>query len=129
MSAFSSETKQARVSWCSAQTLHPQLAFQDNANPVVEHVGERLGIDFAAHWRPAADNYWGRVRKSHALEIGAAVLGSSWHRDHAKDKKPVLAKALEAAFAGDGATTRGRGKEKEARTGAWVPPGMAYGAS
>src|SRR3546814_8940190 len=61
--------------------------------------------------------------------IGAAVLGSSWHRDHAKDKKPVLAKALEAAFAGDGATTLGLGPETAARTGAWVPPGMAYGAS
>src|SRR3546814_12377655 len=90
----------------------------------LEQVGERLGIDFAAHWRPAADNYWGRVRKSHALEIGAAVLGSSWHRDHAKDKKPVLAKALEAAFAGDGATTLGLGPETAARTSAWVPPGM-----
>src|SRR3546814_12212875 len=53
----------------------------------------------------------------------------SWHRDHAKDKKPVLAKALEAAFAGDGATTLGLDPETAARTGAWVPPGMAYGAS
>src|SRR3546814_13005256 len=106
MSARSSGTKQAPLAWCIAQTLQPQLAFEDKANLVVEQVGERLGIDFAAHWRPAADNYWGRVRKSHALEIGAAVLGSSWHRDHAKDKKPVLAKALEAAFAGDGAPPR-----------------------
>src|SRR3546814_4279744 len=115
MSALSSETKQALFAWCIAQTLQPRLAFEDKANPVVEQVGERLGIDFAAHWRPAADNYWGRVRKSHALEIGAAVLGSSWHRDHAKDKKPVLAKALEAAFAGDGATTLGLGPETAAR--------------
>src|SRR3546814_4581657 len=53
----------------------------------------------------------------------------SGHRDHAKDKKPVLAKALEAAFAGDGATTLGLDPETAARTGAWVPPGMAYGAS
>src|SRR3546814_2874797 len=74
MSALSSATKQALFAWCIAQTLQPQLAFEDKANPVVEQVGERLGIDFAALWRPAADNYWGRVRKSHALAIGAAVL-------------------------------------------------------
>src|SRR3546814_14848954 len=95
----------------------------------LEQVGERLGIDFAAHWRPAADNYWGRVRTSPALEIGAAVLGSSWHRDHAQDKKPVLAKALEAAFAGDGPTTLGLGPETAARTAPWVPPGIAHDAS
>lgn len=129
MFALSSEAKQALFAWCIAQTLQPQLAFEDKANPVTEQVGERLGIDFAAHWRPTADNYWGRVRKSHALEVGAAVLGSRWQRDHAKDKKPVLAKALEAAFAGDGAATLGLDPETAARAGAWVPSGMAYGVS
>jgi ParB family chromosome partitioning protein len=129
MSALSLEAKQALFAWCIAQTLQPQLAFEDKANPAIEQVGDRLGIDFAAHWRPTADNYWGRVRKSHALEVGAAVLGSRWHRDHAKDKKPVLAKALEAAFAGDGTATLGLDPETAARAGAWVPPGMAYGVS
>lgn len=129
MSALSSQAKQALFAWCIAQTLQPQLAFEDKANPVVEQVGDRLGIDFAAHWRPTADNYWGRVRKSHALEVGAAVLGSRWQRDHAKDKKPVLAKALEAAFAGDGVATLGLDPEAAARAGAWVPPGMACGVS
>src|SRR3546814_6966259 len=95
----------------------------------MEQVGERLAIDFAAHWRPAADNYWGRVKKSHALEVGATVLGTRWERDHAKDKKPVLAKALEAAFEGDGETTLGLDLETAARAGAWIPPGMAHGAS
>src|SRR3546814_515980 len=129
MSALSSESKQALFAWCIAQTLQPQLAFEDKANPVVEQVGERLGIDLAAHWRPAADNYWGRVRKSHALEVGAAVIGSSWHSDHAKDKKPVLAKALEAGFAGNGAATLGVDPDTAARAGTWLPPGMAYGVA
>jgi ParB family chromosome partitioning protein len=109
--------------------LQGQLAFEDKADPVIEQVGARLGIDFAAHWRPTADNYWRRVKKSHALEVGAAVLGTHWQRDHARDKKPELAKALEAAFAGDGTTTLGLDPETSARAGAWVPPGMAYGVS
>jgi ParB family chromosome partitioning protein len=127
--ALSPEAKQALFAWCVAQTLQAQLAFEDMADPVTEQAGERLGIDFAAHWRPTADNYWGRVKKSHALEVGAAVLGAHWQRDHAKDKKLELAKALEAAFAGDGTTTVGLDPETSARAGAWVPPGMAYGRS
>jgi ParB family chromosome partitioning protein len=127
--ALSPEAKQALFAWCVAQTLQAQLAFEDKADPVTERAGERLGIDFAAHWRPTADNYWGRVKKSHALEVGAAVLGAHWQRDHAKDKKPELAKALEAAFAGDGTTTLGLDPETSARASAWVPPGMAYGVS
>lgn len=126
---LSPEAKQALFAWCVAQTLHAQLAFEDKANPVIEQVGERLGIDFARHWRPTADNYWGRVKKAHALEVGAAILGTRWERDHAKDKKPVLAKALEAAFAGDATATLGLDPETSARAGAWVPPGVAYGAS
>jgi ParB family transcriptional regulator, chromosome partitioning protein len=129
LSALSAGAKQALFAWCVAQTLQAQLAFEDRADPVIEQVGQRLDIDFAAHWRPTADNYWGRVKKSHALEVGAAVLGAHWQRDHAKDKKPELAKALEAAFSGDGTTTLGLDPETSARAGAWVPPGMAYGGS
>jgi ParB family chromosome partitioning protein len=129
LSALSSEAKRTLFAWCVAQTLQAQLTFEDKANPVTEQVCERLAIDFAAHWRPTADNYWGRVKKSHALEVGGAVLGPRWQRDHAKDKKPVLAKALEAAFAGDGTVTLGLDVETAARAGAWVPPGMAYDAS
>jgi len=40
----------------------------------------------------------------------------------------VLAKALEAAFAGNGAATLGLDPETSARAGAWIPTGIAYGA-
>lgn len=127
--ALPPEAKQTLFAWCVAQTLQTQLAFEDKADPVIERVGERLDIDFSAYWRPTTENYWGRVKKSHALEVGATVLGARWERDHDKDKKPVLAKALEAAFAGDSTTTLGLDSETAARAGAWIPPGMAYGAS
>jgi ParB family transcriptional regulator, chromosome partitioning protein len=126
--ALAPQAKQALFAWCVAQTLRAQLAFEDKADPVIEQVGERLGIDFAAHWRPTAENYWGWVKKSHGLDVGAAVLGPRWQRDHAGDKKPALAKALEAAFLGDGAATLGLDPGTSARAGAWIPPGMPYGA-
>src|SRR3546814_3505423 len=122
--ALPPEAKQTLFAWCVAQTLQTQLAFEDKADPVIEQVGERLGIDFSAYWRPTTENYWGRVKKAHALEVGATVLGTRWERDHAKDKKQVIDKALEAAFAGDGETTRGRAPETAARAGAWLPPGI-----
>jgi ParB family chromosome partitioning protein len=84
-----------------------------------------LRIDAAAHWRPTADNYWSRVTKAHALEVGGEILGDRWRRDHLADRKPALAKALESAFAGD-ATTLGFDAATARRAAAWLPPGMAF---
>jgi len=55
------------------------------------------------------------------------VLGARWGRDHADDKKPVLAAALENAF--DPATSSNCiGLHQAARdsAAAWLPPGMAF---
>ena len=82
----------------SPPCLKPQLAIEDRADPVIEAAGRRLAIPFADYWRPTAANYWGRVKKAHGLAIGREILGERWARDHADDKKPVLAAALETAF-------------------------------
>ena len=57
------------------------------------------------------------------------ILGDRWARDHAGDKKPVLAAALETAF--DPAKSDACiGLDQAARdqAAAWLPPGMAYDA-
>jgi ParB family chromosome partitioning protein len=128
MCALAADEKQALFAWCVAQSLNGQLAFEDGANPLIEQVGARLGIDFAAHWRPTADNYWGRATKGHGLDVGGEVLGDRWRRNHAKDKKPVLAKSLEAAFSDDPPATLGLDAATRARAAQWVPPGFAYDA-
>ena len=124
--ALPDEAKAALFAWCVAQCLKPQLASDSGADPGFEQVGARLRIDAAAHWRPTADNYWSRVTKAHALEAGGEILGDRWRRDHLADKKPALAKALEAAFAGD-ATTLGFDAATARRAAAWLPSGMAFG--
>ena len=124
--ALPDEAKAALFAWCVAQCLKPQLASDSGADPALEQVGARLRIDAAAHWRPTADNYWSRVTKAHALEAGGEILGDRWRRDHLADKKPALAKALEAAFAGD-ATTLGFDAATARRAAAWLPSGMAFG--
>ncbi len=120
------EAKRALFAWCVAQTLRPQLGTERGANPVIELIGERLGIDFVAFWRPTADNYWGRITKPQALAIAGDVLGERWTRTHAGDKKGVLAKVLEAAFVDDGTTALGVDPDSRARAATWMPPGMAY---
>ena len=125
--ALPSSAKQKLFAWCIASCLKPQLAVEDRADPVFEAAGSRLAIPFADCWRPTAANYWGRVKKAHGLAIGAEIFGDRWARDHADDKKPVLAAALETAF--DPAKSEACiGLDQTARdqAAAWLPPGMAY---
>ena len=45
MSALSSEAKRALFAWCIAQTLQPQLAFEDRVDAVIEQVGKINSIE------------------------------------------------------------------------------------
>ena len=127
LAALPMEAKQRLFARCIASCMKPQLAIEDRAHPIIECAGSRLAIPFADYWRPTAANYWGRVKKAHGLAIGKDILGDRWARDHADDKKPVLAAALETAF--DPAKSIACiGLDRAARNEAaeWLPPGMAY---
>ena len=121
------EAKQRLFARCVALCLKPQLAIEDGADPVTEAAGSRLAIPFADYWRPTAADYWGRVEKAHSLAIGSEILGDRWARDHAGDKKPELAAALETAF-DPAKSTACIGLDRAAReaAGAWLPSGMDY---
>ena len=127
LAALPTEAKQRLFARCIALCLKPQLAIEDGADPVIEAAGRRLAIPFADYWRPTAANYWGRVEKAHGLAIGREILGDRWARDHAGDKKPELAAALETAF-DPAKSTACIGLDQAAReaAAAWLPPGMAY---
>jgi ParB family chromosome partitioning protein len=127
LSALPFEAKQRLFAWCVASCLKPQLAIEDRADPVIEGAGWRLGIPFADYWRPTAANYWGRVKKAHGLAAGREILGDRWARDHADDKKPALAAALETAF-DPVKSTACIGLDQAARdtAAAWLPPGMGF---
>jgi ParB family chromosome partitioning protein len=127
LAALPIESKHRLFAWCIAACVKPQLALEDRADPALECAGRRLGIPFADYWRPTADNYWGRVKKAHGLGIGRELLGERWARDHAGDKKPELAAALETAFDPEKSTAC-IGLDRAARdnAAAWMPPGMAH---
>jgi len=122
--------KQRLFAWCIAATLKPQLAIEHCADPVSEAAGRRLGIGFEDYWRPTAANYWGRVKKAHGLAIGREILGDRWARDHADDKKPVLAAALEVAFdIQKNSACIALDQAARDNAAAWLPPGIQYGDS
>jgi ParB family transcriptional regulator, chromosome partitioning protein len=127
LAALPPEAKQRLFAWCIASTLKPQLAIEHRADPVLEATGRRLQIPLAEFWRPAAANYWGRAKKAHSLGIGQQILGERWARDHADDKKAVLAAALETAFdPAESTACIGLGQITRDNAAAWLPPGMAY---
>jgi ParB family chromosome partitioning protein len=106
--------------------LKPQLAIEDGADPVIEAAGRRLAIPFADLWRPTAPNYWGRVRKAHALDIAKDILGPRWARDHELDRKPVLAEAMETAFDPGASAASIHLEAVRDQAAAWLPPGFAF---
>jgi ParB family chromosome partitioning protein len=124
LSALPAEAKQRLFAWCVALTLKPQLAIEDGADPVIEAAGRRLAIPFADLWRPDAANYWGRVRKAHALDVAKDILGPRWARDHELDRKPVLAEALETAFDPDASAASIHLEAVRDQAASWLPPGF-----
>ena len=125
LSALSAEAKQRLFAWCVALMLKPQLAIEDDADPVIEAAGRRLAIPFADLWRPDAANYWGRVKKAHALDVAKDILGPRWARDHELDRKPLLAEALEAAFDPGASAASIHLEAVRDQAAAWLPPGFA----
>ena len=116
--------KQALFAACVARTVKPQLAFEPQARPELEATVARLDIDFAGHVRPTAAMLWSRIAKARILDIARTVFGIAWASARAKTRKPVLAEAMEAAFAaGDRPVSLSAGMHAAAL--AWTPPGFA----
>ena len=115
--------KQALFAACVARTVKPQLAFEPEARPELEATVARLDIDFAKHVRPTAAMLWSRIAKNRILDIARTVFGIAWASARAKTRKPVLAEAMETAFAA-GATPPGLSAGMHAAALAWTPPGF-----
>ena len=116
--------KQALFAACVARTVKPQLAFEPQARPELEATVARLDIDFAGHVRPTAAMLWSRIAKARILDIARTVFGIAWASARAKTRKPVLAEAMEAAFAA-GDRPVSLSARMHAAALAWTPPGFA----
>ena len=122
--ALPESDKQRLFAACVARTVNGQLAFEADARPELEATVARLDIEFSAHVRPTAEMFWSRVRKDRMLGVAREVLGVEWAHAHRKDKKAVLATAMETAFAKADSPPLGVTKEGHAAALAWAPPGF-----
>ena len=117
--------KQALFAACIARTVKGQLAFEHGARPELEATVARLEVDFAAKIRPSADMFWSRIKKADILDIARRTLGIEWAAGHSKDKKAVLASAMERAFGVSDDIPAGVTPEGRAAALAWIPQGFA----
>ncbi|EAU39842.1 hypothetical protein FP2506_00470 [Fulvimarina pelagi HTCC2506] len=124
--ALSADEKQALFAFATAHGLIQQLAINHSADPVVESAGERMKVDVAAHWRPTASDYFGRVKKDASLETIRAMIGEPFADRHAGDKKAFLAEVMEGAFSNEGTARAGLAPDIAAKTARWLPAGMGF---
>jgi ParB family chromosome partitioning protein len=126
--AFRALPEDARAAWLGhavARTLEASAGLPgDRACSFHDHLGQLLGIDVAAWWRPTGANYFDRVPKSLALAALAEVGGPTLAGSYAKAKKAELAQACERIFSGDFIA---EAEVKQAAL-AWVPEAMRFAA-
>jgi ParB family chromosome partitioning protein len=126
---FRAMGENARAAWLGhavARTLEASgLGCGERTCAFHDHLGQVLGIDVAAWWRPTGANYFDRVSKSIASCALVEVGGEALANRYAKAKKAELAQACERIFAGDFIA---EAEVKQAAL-AWVPPAMRFTAS
>jgi ParB family chromosome partitioning protein len=122
--AFCALPEEARADWLAfliARTLK-SIPGNDPGASFLDHLGQELGIDVAAWWRPTARNYFDRLRKNAILELFDEVGGAELRSRYAGSKKHDLAASAEKLFAGD---TIVEAEVKE-RALAWLPDAMRF---
>ena len=127
--AFRALDEDARGSWVSysiARTLEPTLNVAEGyrSNGFHDHLGRLLDIQVENWWRPTAENFFGRVKKTVMLdaleEIGGPIL-----RGRYKDaKKGDLAGTCASLCNGQGIVEA----EIREKATAWLPEAMRFEA-
>ncbi len=122
--ALDDEARGAWVSYSIARTLEPTLNVAEGyrSNGFHDHLGRLLDIQVDKWWRPTAENFFGRVKKTVMLdaleEIGGPIL-----RGRYKDaKKGDLAGTCAALCNGQGIVEA----EIREKATAWLPEAMRF---
>ena len=117
--------KQTLFAQCVGRTLIPVLAYDENASHATESTVQRLAIDFAANYRPNAEDFWSKLPVKHLLAIARETLGEAWITRHAKAKKSEIVSHIAAAFGADDAKAGELEPAVRAAALQWIPPGFA----
>ncbi len=124
--ALDDEARGAWVAYSIARTLEPTLNVAEGyrSNGFHDHLGRLLDIQVENWWRPTAENFFGRVKKTVMLdaleEIGGPIL-----RGRYKDaKKGDLAGTCASLCNGQGIVEA----EIREKATAWLPEAMRFEA-
>jgi ParB family chromosome partitioning protein len=122
--ALDDEARGAWVAYSIARTLEPTLNVAEGyrSNGFHDHLGRLLDIQVENWWRPTAENFFGRVKKTVMLdaleEIGGPIL-----RGRYKDaKKGDLAATCSSLCNGQGIVDA----EIREKATAWLPEAMRF---
>ena len=119
--ALAEDVKAGWLAYAVSQSLKASLATGTHGSSFQTRLGAHIGIDVAQHWRPGAENFFDRIKKSQIL----AILGQfdpELALRYASAKKTELATAAARLCAGDTITE----PEIKARAMAWVPDVMGF---
>ncbi|MCB0638355.1 MAG: ParB N-terminal domain-containing protein, partial [Lewinella sp.] len=93
--ALPRRTKEKLVTFCTAMSL---TIGQRGSAPEQDTLIEQLGVDFAAYWRPAKDNYFGRLTIDQLKSQFGPVLGQAWVDWQDGAKKATIVEDLQDRF-------------------------------
>lgn len=123
--ALKQDDKMILLAFCVAKTLRPQIGVGEVLKGAYEASLGLTGVNVAALWRPTADNYLSRITTDQLLRIAKEIVPARVANALAGDKKSVLVKKLEAAFA----KPSDYPKEEAQKMAQWLPIGMAFTAA
>ena len=124
--ALEQEEKLRLLAYCTAMTLNAGMpSVGTKAQKLADRVGAVLGIDVAAYWRPTKDRYFGRVKKSHLLEVLDQVGFSKLARELGAGKKDPIVNGVTRLF-DPASRPHVLTEEQVTALDTWLPPSMAF---
>lgn len=119
--ALGEDARAAWLGWAIARSIHSVPAGKTGSHFLC-HLGDKLGIDVAAWWRPTAKNYFDRITKPAILALFELIGGGELRHRYGASKKHDLAASAQRLFSGDILVETG---VKE-RALAWLPDAMRF---
>lgn len=121
--ALDEGTRALWLAYAVSQSLKASTASGARRNSFQTALGAHIGIDTAQHWRPAAENFFDRIRKAQILAI-LGQLDPDLPARYATAKKGELASAAARLCSGDTIVE----PEVKVRALAWVPDTIRFDA-